>query len=198
MSKKKLLYIMLLTMMLTAGCEKNVQQEITTVTSETEKEETVEPKIINETKKSTTPVLTYTEEDLTIHFEELKQRMEQTTLKEDAINIFDDIKRFIFEEEVLYGYTFAELSAEAKEDIIETSIEMADLITEKFPEEIEIVNDFYKGLKDTVYNTYIDVRDYLDEKAVDQGFEDFGGYASDFKDRVFQKTRDLFNDWTGN
>lgn len=101
--------------------------------------------------------------------EEIKELINKDSLdkaKEKAINLFIDMTDFIFYGKEIHGVTYSQLSSELKKNIVDTFIEVDD-----------ILNSFFPDYKENLEKKYAEIATYLKEniKEVKQKFKnDYG------------------------
>lgn len=215
MNKKRQIALLLSLTIMLAGCsnENTIKNDINNETVKVESEQNTSEPVLNEqetttntdqvsssetlsnssTEVKTEAKIERSEENVINYFEEVRKHITYAEMKESAMDSYNQIKRFIFEEEVVNGYTFAELSIEGKKRIIEKAIDASNYINNKYPEEVYAVKDFYGNLKTEVYDAYDGIKNYLDEKAISNGYDSFTDYTIDLKDKVLEKTIDFLN-----
>lgn len=96
-----------------------------------------------------------TEEDVKKYFDDMKKLAIKTiesdsvqNVKDELIDIFILGTDFIFFGTEIKGYTFEELGVETKQHIINTFVEMDEIIREKYPNYKEVVSEEYNMSKE--------------------------------------------------
>lgn len=109
---------------------------------------------------------------------------EDGTLREKAKNAFITIVDFIFYEREIKGYTFKELTTEAKLKVIKLALSIDHKIDEYFPDYKEVIKDKYTSIKGQLAVKYLEFTSTLCETVgvdtCNQAKEDFNTMKESF------------------
>lgn len=151
----------------------------------------------NPTPNSTTPVPTVPNNspqnttkdfDVVDYLEEKTQEIanyeDNKTFREKAKETFVTVIDFIFYDQPINGYTFSELSNEAKLKVISIALKLDNLIDQKFPGYKEAIKGKYSDLKGELSVLYVEITQGLCEAVgndtCNQAKEDFESMKESF------------------
>lgn len=130
------------------------------------------------------------EGDVIIYFETLKEEIEEEISEENLEKVEKKVAQFILflsDEEEYAGYTWSELTDEAKKKVLELFIELDQTVTLKYPDYVENMKEYSSKASDFIKNTYSEIKelgsDYIEEnidkevrkdvkESVQEGIED--------------------------
>lgn len=173
----------------TSNEEKNMNNKENPPKEEIIKEETKEPISNNEVKEnvpvvtpSTTPkvseeTVTYTEEELIVSLNNEQNNITTTTVKENVKSTFINIVDFIFYNKEIKGYTFDELTLNAKLKVVKIGLTIDNKIDQYFPDYKDFIKDKYTKIKSELIILYLKtttkVCETLPENSCVQARKDF-------------------------
>lgn len=95
------------------------------------------------------------------YFDNVYNTIDKNSIKEEVKNYFVDIVDFIFYNKEIKGYTFDEISNNAKIKIIAIALKIDNKIDKYFPEYKKAISDngnkVYSGVKERLVTSYLDL-----------------------------------------
>lgn len=169
--------------------ENNQEKEVLEI-KQTSKKENIEEKITNEEEivtKIEQPSIKEAEKEVVMYFE--SQDIESESKLKEA---YQKIKAFINNETTIKGYTFKELTEEAKQKIISLYNTIDNKIETKYPNYKEKTKEKIKEIPSKAKETYNEakekVNNYIDSKLTEEEQEEikdsFKEGANDLKESV--------------
>ncbi len=164
-------------------------------------------KITNE-KVESIPNIETKEVDVINYFEELEKDIYDNLVKKDdsVLNrITEKCAHFILfmsNEEEIKGYTWSELSNEAKEKIVSIFLRVDEKVTLKYPNYVEKIKDYSKKTSEFISDAYTTIKDktnayideVIDEDKQEEIKESFKEGSEDLKDSI-NNTKEKIKKW---
>lgn len=155
----------------------------TTNKEETKKEESsTNNNTVVETPKNENDIINY----FSLKDSDMKETTDQDdrTLREKAKDTFVTVVDFIFYDKEIKGYTFKELTTNAKLKVIEIALSIDNKIDEYFPDYKDVIKDKYENIKGKLAVKYLEFTSALCEKVgtdtCSQAKEDFNNMKEKF------------------
>ena len=177
--------------------KETTKSETTTITEETTKSETTT--ITEETKSETT--IEKNDEMVVSYFESIKDNVKKyinkenfETVKDKTIDSVIVLTDFIFYGTEIKGVTFDELKDETKQIIIDSFIDMDELIMTKFPNYKEVITEKTGHAYDVIVDKVNSLKNKGKEKIVSKvGEEKYSEYVDKYN-RVKEEYHEVMDD----
>lgn len=166
------------------------QKQENTKVEESKQEENKTNKEESSTNNNTVVETPKNENDIINYFSLKDSDMKETTdqddrtLREKAKDTFVTVVDFIFYDKEIKGYTFKELTTNAKLKVIEIALSIDNKIDEYFPDYKDVIKDKYENIKGKLAVKYLEFTSALCEKVgtdtCSQAKEDFNNMKEKF------------------
>ncbi len=152
------------------------------------------------------------EKDVASYFKDMEKAVDNMlssdsakNMKKDATDIFITGVDFLFYGGKIKGYTFDELSADAKADVIKSMQTIDEKIDKKFPGYKEDISKEYNKGKGWLKEKFSNLKDITKDELGEESWEslldtkvkikDAGSSLLDSASKVYKKTSNKVNDW---
>lgn len=168
--------------------------------------------VVEDVPSSSVSTVENSESDVTEYFDNMEKSVDNIlksenakNMKEDATDLFITGVDFLFYGGEIKGFTFDELSSEAKADVIKSVETIDKKIDKKFPEYKDDISLNYNKGKDWLKEKFSNLKNITRKELGEESWEslldtkiklkDASSSVIDSASKVYKKTKDKANDW---